>query len=129
MAGKTKLQLEYIVNCSPKVLFNRLSTAVGLTEWFADDVRVKGNFYTFVWDDTEQVAEKKNHRENKTVRYQWVDESLDQDECYFEFIINQDDLTNDVSLVVVDFADAGEVEGTTDLWGTQITKLKQLLGS
>jgi uncharacterized protein YndB with AHSA1/START domain len=129
MAGKTKLQLEYIINCSPKVLFNRLSTAVGLTEWFADDVRVKGNFYTFVWDDTEQIAEKKNHRENKTVRYQWVDESLDQDECYFEFIINQDDLTNDVSLVVVDFADADEVEGTTDLWDTQITKLKQLLGS
>lgn len=129
MAGKIKLQLEYIVNCSPKVLFNRLSTAVGLTEWFADDVRVKGNFYTFVWDDTEQLAEKKNHKENKTVRYQWVGDEMDKEECYFEFIINQDDLTNDVSLVVVDFADEDEVEGTTDLWDTQITKLKQLLGS
>jgi uncharacterized protein YndB with AHSA1/START domain len=129
MAGKTKLQLEYIINCSPKVLFNRLSTAVGLTEWFADDVRVKGNFYTFVWDDTEQMAEKKNHKENKTVRYQWADDDMDKEECYFEFIINQDDLTNDVSLVVVDFADDDEVEGTTDLWNTQISKLKQLLGS
>ena len=47
MAGKTKLQLEYLINCSPKVLFNRLSTAAGLTEWFADDVRVKGNLFYF----------------------------------------------------------------------------------
>ena len=59
MAGKIQIQLEYTVNCSPKVLFNRLSTAAGLTEWFADDVRVKGNLFTFIWGDTSQSAEKK----------------------------------------------------------------------
>ena len=65
MAEKVKLQLEYIINCSPKVLFNRLSTASGLSEWFADDVRVKGNLFTFVWGDSDQIAEKKFHKENK----------------------------------------------------------------
>jgi len=129
MSGKIKLQLEYLVNCSPKVLFNRLSTAAGLTEWFADDVRVKGNLFTFVWGKTNQVAEKKNHRENKMVRFEWVDNDLSKDENYFEFVITQDDLTNDVSLLVVDFADDDEVKETTDLWNTQIAKLKQLLGS
>jgi uncharacterized protein YndB with AHSA1/START domain len=129
MAGKTKIELEYIINCSPKVLFNRLSTASGLTEWFADDVRVKGNLFTFVWGKHEQSCEKKLHRENKMVRYEWLDESLEKDENYFEFIITQDDLTNDVSLLVVDFAEEDEVEETTDLWNTQIAKLKQLLGS
>jgi uncharacterized protein YndB with AHSA1/START domain len=128
MSGKVKLQLEYIINCSPKVLFNRLSTAAGLTEWFADDVRVKGNLFTFVWGDTNQVAEKKNHKENKSVRYEWTDED-DKDESYFEFVIALDDLTNDVSLMIVDFADEDEVKETTDLWNTQIAKLKQLLGS
>lgn len=128
MSGKIKLQLEYIINCSPKVLFNRLSTAAGLTEWFADDVRVKGNLFTFVWGDTNQVAEKKNHKENKSVRYEWTDED-DKDESYFEFVIALDDLTNDVSLMIVDFADEDEVKDTTDLWNTQIAKLKQLLGS
>lgn len=129
MSGKTKLQLEYIINCSPKVLFNRLSTAAGLTEWFADDVRVKGNLFTFVWGDTGQVAEKKNHKENKSVRYEWEGDDLDKEESYFEFVIALDDLTNDVSLMIVDFADKDEVKATTDLWNTQIAKLKQLLGS
>lgn len=129
MAEKSKIQLEYIINCSPKVLFNRLSTAAGLTEWFADDVRVKGNYFTFVWGDTSQTAEKKNHKENKMVRYEWIDSDLDKDESYFEFVIAQDDLTNDVSLMIVDFADEDEVQPTSDLWNTQISKLKQLLGS
>lgn len=129
MAEKSKIELEYIINCSPKVLFNRLSTAAGLTEWFADDVRVKGNFFTFVWGETSQTAEKKNHKENKMVRYEWIDSDLDKEESYFEFVIAQDDLTNDVSLMIVDFADEDEVQPTSDLWNTQISKLKQLLGS
>lgn len=129
MAIKMKLQLEYIINCSPKVLFNRLSTASGLSEWFADDVRVKGNLFTFVWGDTEQIAEKKFHKENKMVRYEWQDENLDKDENYFEFIVTQDELTNDVSLLIFDFADEDEEESTSDLWNTQVIKLKQLLGS
>lgn len=129
MAGKSKLQLEYIINCSPKVLFNRLSTASGLSEWFADDVRVKGNLFTFVWGDADQVAEKKIHKENKMVRYEWLDGIADKGEDYFEFIVTQDDLTNDVSLLITDFADDDEMESTSDLWNTQIIKLKQLLGS
>lgn len=128
MAEKSKIQLEYIINCSPKVLFNRLSTASGLSEWFADDVRVKGNFFTFVWGDTDQIAEKKFHKENKMVRYEWMDNDIEKDENYFEFNVTQDDLTNDVSLLVTDFADEDEIESTSDLWNTQITKLKQLLG-
>jgi len=127
MAEKTQIQLEYTVNCSPKVLFNRLSTASGLTEWFADDVRVKGNLFTFIWGDTSQTAEKKLHRENKMVRFEWVGD--DADELYFEFVINQDDLTNDVSLTITDFAEEDEINETSNLWDTQVSKLKHLLGS
>ncbi len=129
MAGKSKLQLEYIINCSPRVFFNRLSTAAGLTEWFADDVRVNGNLFTFIWGDTDQSAEKKMHKENKMVRYEWLDDDLEKDENFFEFVVTQDELTNDVSLIITDFAEEDEIDETTDLWNTQITKLKQLLGS
>jgi len=127
MTGKIQIQLEYAINCSPKVLFNRLSTAAGLTEWFADDVRVKGNLFTFIWGKTSQNAEKKIHRENKLVRYEWVGDDLD--ESYFEFVINQDDLTNDVSLTIIDFTEEDETTETRSLWDAQITKLKHLLGS
>ncbi|HLN74507.1 MAG: START-like domain-containing protein [Methylococcaceae bacterium] len=128
MAEKSKLQLEYLINCSPKVLYNRLSTASGLSEWFADDVLVKGNLFTFIWENAGQIAEKKNQKENKVVRYEWV-ENDDKEENYFEFTITQDDLTNDVSLIVTDFVDEDEKQSTKDLWDTQITKLKHLLGS
>ena len=129
MAEKKQIQLEYIVNCSPKVLFNRLSTAAGLTEWFADDVRVKGNRYTFIWGNSNEEAEKKIHRENKMVRYEWIGDEGNKDESYFEFVINQDDLTNDVSLTIIDFADEDEIDETTSLWDSQISTLKHLLGS
>ena len=44
---KEKISLEYIFKTSPGILFTRLSTASGLSEWFADDVNIKENLYTF----------------------------------------------------------------------------------
>jgi uncharacterized protein YndB with AHSA1/START domain len=124
MADKVKIQLEYIINCSPKVLFNRLSTASGLAEWFADDVRVKGDKYTFIWDGTEQLARMTLYKENKLIRFNWIDS-----DGYFEFRITQDELTNDVSLIVIDFTLEDEKEDTTELWNTQIEELRHVLGS
>ena len=125
MADKEKIQLEYVINCSPKVLYNRLSTASGLSEWFADDVRVHGKNFTFIWEGSEQTAELALHKENKMVRFNWLDEETE----YFELRITQDELTNDVSLIVVDFADEDEADETRELWNTQISDLKHILGS
>jgi uncharacterized protein YndB with AHSA1/START domain len=125
MTEKIKVQFEYVINCSPKVLYNRLSSASGLAEWFADDVRVRGTRFTFVWDKTEQVADLTLRKENKLVRFNW----LENEESYFEFKISQDELTGDVSLIVVDFSDEDELEETRDLWNSQIIDLKRVLGS
>ncbi|NLO00903.1 MAG: SRPBCC domain-containing protein [Bacteroidales bacterium] len=125
MAEKVKVQLEYVINCSPKVLYNRLSTASGLAEWFAEDVRVKGKKFTFSWEGSEQVAEMTMKRENRIVRFNWVDD----ENSYFEFRISQDELTGDVSLIVIDLADADEQEEIIDLWNAQISDLKHVLGS
>lgn len=124
MTDKVKVQLEYVINCSPKVLFNWLSTASGLAEWFAEDVRVKGKKYTFIWEGTEQLAEMTLYKENKLVRFNWIAE-----EGYFEFRINQDELTNDVSLIIIDFAEEDETDDIEELWNTQIEDLKHVLGS
>lgn len=124
MASKSMIQLEYPVNCSPAVLYNRLNTASGLAEWFADDVRVKGKKFTFIWDGSMLEAEMVQNKEGKLVRYNW----LDDEETYFEFRINKDELTGDVSLLVVDFAEEGEEAGTIDLWNSQIADLKRNLG-
>lgn len=121
---KEKLELEYVVNCSPKVLYNRLSTASGLAEWFADDVAVNGKKYTFIWDGAGQEAQLAFKKENLIVRFDWV-----EDESYFEFRITRDELTGDVSLLITDFAEVDEMEEIRSLWDSQISTLKHVLGS
>ena len=125
MTDKVRIQLEYVINCSPKVLYNRLSTASGLTEWFAEDVRVKGKKYTFIWEGTEQTAIMSLQKENRLVRFVWEED----DETYFEFRITQDELTGDVSLIIIDFTEEDEMEETRGLWDTQVADLKHILGS
>jgi uncharacterized protein YndB with AHSA1/START domain len=125
MADKVRIQLEYVINCSPKVLFNRLSTASGLAEWFAEDVRVRGKKFTFIWEGTEQTAEMTLQKENRLVRFSWIEEP----DRYFEFRITQDELTGDVSLIIIDFAEEDEKDEIVELWNTQIADLKHVLGS
>ena len=125
MTEKIKIQLEFTVNCSPKILYNRLSTASGLTEWFAEDVRVHDKKFTFVWGKSEQTAELTLQKENRFVRFSWVEE----DDTYFEFKISQDELTGDVSLIIVDFAFEDEVDEICELWNKQVAELKHILGS
>jgi len=124
---KTKIELEYTLNSSPKVLFNRLSTAGGLSEWFADDVHVKGKIYTFFWENTQQTAEMVWKKDNRYVRFKWCDED-EEGKCYFEFKINIDELTGDVALIITDFAEEDERDDAIELWNTQVAKLKHIIG-
>ena len=126
--NKEILELEYLINTSPGILFNRLSTPSGLSEWFADDVSVKGNIFTFRWSNSEQLAEQSLRRENKMVRYTWVEDE-DLENVWFEFTINVEELTGDVALIIIDHVDKDEIKDTTDLWNRQIEILKHGLGS
>lgn len=126
MSQKTKYQLEYIINSSPKVLFNRLSTPGGLSEWFADDVSVMGDMFKFSWEGSEQMAELMNRKELKHVKFRWLDDK--NTKYFFEFRINIDELTGDVALLVTDFAEEDEKQDAIDLWDSQISELKHILG-
>ncbi|MBK5203190.1 MAG: SRPBCC domain-containing protein [Prolixibacteraceae bacterium] len=126
MCLKSEIKLEYSLNCTIKVLYTRLSNASGLSEWFADDVKVKGNFYTFFWGNTSQTAERFIEKIYKTVRFQWIDGDDKGD--FFEFTINKNELTGDVSLDITDFAEKGEENESINLWNSQIDELKRDLG-
>ena len=122
-----KYELEYTLNCSPKVLFTRLSTPEGLAEWFADDVSVEGDIFTFTWSKSESKARLTAIKENKFVRFEWLDRS-DEESNYFEFRINIEELSGSLALIITDFADPEEKEDAVYLWDTQITDLKRVLG-
>ncbi len=123
---KTKYELEYTLNTSPKVLFNRLSTPGGLAEWFADDVNLVKGLYRFIWDGSEQTASILTRKDNKYIRYRWTDD--EQEDSYFEFRIRTDELTGDVALIITDFAEDDEKDDAIDLWDSQVSELKHAIG-
>ena len=57
-----------------------------------------------------------------------VDET-DEEDYFFEFRIQMDEITKDVSLIVTDFSDEEEIEEAKLLWDSLISDLKQVLGS
>jgi uncharacterized protein YndB with AHSA1/START domain len=124
---KMKFELEYTLNSSPKVLFSRLSTPEGLCEWFADNVTVDGDLFSFYWDKSVSKARLSALKENKLVRFEWTDREGEESN-YFEFKINIEELTGDVALIITDFIEPEEKEDATSLWDSQITDLKRLLG-
>jgi uncharacterized protein YndB with AHSA1/START domain len=124
---RLKYELEYTLNCSPKVLFSRLSTPEGLCEWFADDVTVDGDIFTFSWEKSESKARLVAIKENKLVRFEWLDDP-DEESNYFEFRINIEEMSGSLALIITDFTDSDEKDDSTDLWDSQITDLKRALG-
>jgi uncharacterized protein YndB with AHSA1/START domain len=123
---KSKLKLEYTINCSPNVLYRQLTTPSGLSEWFADDVNLKGNIFTFFWDGTGEQAEMISYKENKFVRFRWL--LAEDKDAFFEFKIHKHELTGDVALEITDFADEDDVDDARDLWDSQIARLKHTMG-
>ena len=127
MSNLTKYTLEFSINSSVTILYKRLSTQEGLAEWFADDVFIKDKIYTFYWDSSAQSAMLLKKENNKYIRFKWEDDSS---EGYFEFFIQIDEMTQDVALIVTDFAeDEDEKEEQTNLWTKQIDQLKRAIGS
>jgi hypothetical protein len=125
---RIKFELEYNLNCSPKVLFSRLSTPDGLGEWFAEKVDADGDLFTFFWNNSASTARLSAIKENKLVRFEWT--GMENEESnYFEFRINFEELTSELALIICDFAEENERVDSISLWDSQITDLKRLLGT
>lgn len=124
---RSRFELEYTLNSPTRVLFDRLSTPEGLAEWFADNVTVNGDVFTFFWAKVEARARLTHLRDNKSVRFEWLD-FADTETNYFEFRIVIHELTNDTALMITDHADDDEIEDAKDLWDNQISYLKKVLG-
>lgn len=129
MAEKTPFSIEFDIQSSPQLLFPYLSTPSGLSEWFADNVNSRGEMFTFIWDDSEEYAKLLSKKNNEKVKFQWQTDDEDQDDYHFEFYIQVDEITKDVSLIVSDFAEEDEIEEAKMLWQNSIADLKQVLGS
>lgn len=129
MDSKIRYEIEFPINSSPQLLYQYISTPSGLSEWFADDVNSRGEFYTFIWDDSEERARLSSKKTGEKVKFKWVDSNDKDTEFYFELQILVDEITKDVSLTVIDFAYKDEVNEAKLLWENQISDLKHVIGS
>lgn len=129
MKPKVKYELEFPIHSSPQLLYQYIITPSGLSEWFSDNVNSRGEYYTFIWDDSEENAKLVSKKTGEKVKFKWLDEDGKDTEYYFELKIQVDEITNDVSLIVVDFSDEDELAENKLLWESLVSDLKHVIGS
>jgi uncharacterized protein YndB with AHSA1/START domain len=126
---KEKFQIEYPINSSKGVLFNCMSTPSGLSEWFCDDVNIKKDVHTFIWDGSEEVARLVTKKKDEYVKFKWMEsEEDDNDGTYFELRIRVDEMTGERAIIVTDFAEEDDIEDARELWVAQLDRLRRVLG-
>lgn len=128
MTTKQKIELEYLLKTSSKVFENMVSTPSGLAEWFADDVNIKDDIYTFYWDGSEEQARLLTKKGNHHMRWKWLKDE-DDDSTYFEIQYEVDPMTKALVLHITDFAEEEDVEEVKMLWESSIHELKRVLGA
>lgn len=128
MPSKVKFELEYLLKTSPKVLENMISTPSGLSEWFADNVNIKGDVFTFIWEDSEQEARFTHDKNHHRYRFQWLEDEEEGNDFYFELRYEVDPMTKAVVFSITDHADADELDDAKLLWEQQVVDLRRTLG-
>jgi len=128
MSTKIKFEIEFPIHASPHMLYQYFATPSGLSEWFADNVNSRGEIFTFIWDGSEESAKVLQERPEEKIKFKWMEDES-SDKSYFEFRIEVDEITKDVSLIVTDFAEDDELEESKMFWENQIDELKHTIGA
>jgi uncharacterized protein YndB with AHSA1/START domain len=129
MDMKSRYELEFPINSSPQLLYQYISTPSGLSEWFADNVNSRGEYFTFIWNDSEENARLSSKKTGEKIKFRWIDDNKKDTDYFFELRILEDEITKDVSLMIIDFAEADEIDEAKLLWENQISDLKHVIGS
>ncbi|MBV6646691.1 MAG: ATPase [Cyclobacteriaceae bacterium] len=126
--AKNKFIGEYGINASKKMLYPYISSASGLSQWFADDVNVnEDKGFTFIWDGEENKAKAVSTRANHHVKFEFEDDGGEEEPNFVEFRLEMNELTQEVFIRVTDFSDMDEEEAL-ELWDSLIHDLKEIVG-
>jgi uncharacterized protein YndB with AHSA1/START domain len=132
MSEKKLFTADYEVHASIKMLYPYIQTASGLSEWFADDVKINNmsKVHTFLWDNEEHKAKQVAHRTNHFVRFEFLPEKENdkKDPSYFELRLEFNELTQSVYLKVSDYSDFDDMKELQDLWNGLVDLLRKTVG-
>jgi len=122
---RVKIELEFILRASPKILYKFLLLPECLVRWFCDSVDITADEFTFEWDGDEENAKLIDDIEEERLRFVWEDSEPDE---YLEFRMYKSGVTNETVLEITDYCDEGDEDTQADLWSSQISKLKKETG-
>ena len=127
--AKVEFVGEYEMRASKKMLYPFISSASGLSQWFADDVNINNEdkTFTFIWDGDENRAKMVSSRINHHVKFEFIDSEDSDDPNFVEFVLDINELTNTTFIRVTDYSDM-EVEEAQELWDSLIHVLKEIVG-
>ena len=129
MEERVKFEIEFPVQASPSLLYQYITGPSGMSEWFADNVNSRGEYYTFIWNGSEEKAQLLGKKNGERIKFRWMDDVEDENQYFFELRIVVDEITKDVSLIVTDYAEEDEVKEGKMFWENQISELKHVIGS
>ena len=125
--NKSKFIGEYSINASRKMLFPYISTASGLSQWFADDVNItEDKVYTMLWDGEVNRARIVSIKANQHIKFEFEGED-DEDLNSIEIRLEMNELTQEVYIKITDYSDLDDQE-ISDLWEGLIHDLKEIVG-
>lgn len=127
--AKNKFIGEYGFRASKKMLYPYISTASGLSQWFADDVNINNEdkVYTIIWDGEENKAKMVSSRANHHVKFQFIDDEDDEDPNYVEIRLEVNELTQELFIRVTDYSDM-DLDEAQELWDSLVHDLKEIVG-
>ena len=129
---KQRFIADFEINASVKMLYPYIFSASGLSQWFADDVKIdnEDKSYNFIWDNDNHKAKMVAHRLNHYVKFEFLSDvdGDDEDPSYVELRLEQNELTQTVFLHIVDYSDFDDLEELKDLWHSLVDALKATVG-
>ncbi len=128
---KNKFVSDYQINASKKIVFHYISSASGLEEWFADEVKIdEDKNYIFDFDNEEHYAKLASLRINTHVKFEFFDPKnpVNPDHSYIEFKLEENDLTQTLFLKVIDYSDVYDEDESVSIWEGLIGRLKEIIG-
>lgn len=130
--SKRKFIAEYPIKASKKIVYPYISTAAGLSQWFAEDVNIdEDKVYNFVWDDEDHHAKLAAHRPYHHVRFEFLPNGNPEDlehPSFFELRLEVNELTEELYLKVIDYSEFDDEEELQDLWDGLVHSLKEIVG-
>lgn len=129
--AKTLYTGDFEINASTKMLYPYISTASGLSQWFADDVNInEEKVFKFHWDGEDHNANMVSHRTNHFVKFEFLPETEEDkdDPSFFEIRLELNDITQSVFIKVSDYSDFEDEDELHDLWESLVESLKEIVG-